>query len=145
MATIQHRYPFLLVDRILELEPGVRAVGLKNVTRNEWFFNGHYPDYPIMPSMLIVEHTAQVGCALLLSCPGYEGKLGVFAGIEGLEFLRPIVPGDQLVSEVILQRLSGRAGKIQVTTRVGNEVIMTGKCTFLLIPDPTHQPALVAP
>lgn len=142
MATIQHRYPFLLVDRILELEPGKRAVGLKNVTVNEEFFNGHFPGNPIMPGVLIVEHAAQVGGILLLATTGNEGKLALFAGIEEMKFRRRVVPGDQLITEVTVLRVSGRAGKVQVVCRVDGEVAAEGRYTFMMVPDPVQAEAL---
>lgn len=139
MQTIQHRYPFLLVDRIIELEPGVRAVGLKNVTINEPFMPGYFPGNPVMPNVLIIEHAAQVGCALLLSLPSYRNKLGVFAAIENVEFHRAVTPGDQLITEVVMLRLTGRAGKIRVACRVGDDPVMEGQYTFLLLPDPSYK------
>ena len=139
MATIQHRYPFLLVDRILELEPGKRAVGLKNVTFNEHFFPGHFPDNPVMPGVLIVEHAAQVGGILLLASTGNEGKLALFAAIDEMKFRRMVVPGDQLITEVEILRAGGRAGKVHVTCRVDGEVAAEGQYTFMLVPDPNQQ------
>jgi len=139
MATMQHRYPFLLVDRILELEPGKRAVGLKNVTYNENFFPGHFPNNPIMPGVLIVEHAAQVGGILLLTSTGNEGKLAMFAGIDEMKFRRTVVPGDQLITEVEILRASGRAGKVHVTCRVDGKVAAEGRYTFMLVPDPVQQ------
>ena len=138
MATIQHRYPFLLVDRILELEPGNRAVGLKNVTVNEQFFTGHFPGNPIMPGVLIIEHAAQVGSILLLASTGNEGKLGLFAGIDEMKFRRKVVPGDQLITEVTILRLSGRAGKVRVECRVNGDMVAEGQYTFMLVPDPAQ-------
>src|SRR3954451_14460332 len=93
---IPHRYPFLLVDRILEVEDSKRAVGLKNVTANEEFFNGHFPDYPVMPGVLIVEALAQVGAVALLKPEENRGKLAFFAGIDKCRFKRQVKPGDQL-------------------------------------------------
>ena len=136
MAIIPHRYPFLLVDRIIELEPGKRAVGIKNVTRNEEFFNGHFPGNPIMPGVLIVEHAAQVGGVLLLSTMLDQGKLALFAGIDEVKFRRKVIPGDQIVTEVTLLRVGSRAGKVAVVSRVDGEVVAEGQYTFALIPDP---------
>lgn len=139
MATIQHRYPFLLVDRILELEPGKRAVGLKNVTFNEHFFPGHFPNNPVMPGVLIVEHAAQVGGILLLASTGNEGKLALFAAIDEMKFRRMVVPGDQLITEVEILRAGGRAGKVHVVCRVDGEIAAEGQYTFMLVPDPNQQ------
>ncbi|OPZ83345.1 MAG: 3-hydroxyacyl-(acyl-carrier-protein) dehydratase FabZ [bacterium ADurb.Bin429] len=135
MATIPHRYPFLLVDRILELEPGVRAVGLKNVTMNEDFFNGHFPGNPIMPGVLIVEHAAQVGGVLLLTSTANKGKLALFASIEEMKFRRQVVPGDQLVTEVTILKVGSRAGRVRAVCRVGEQVAAEGEFTFVLVPD----------
>ncbi|MDQ4105725.1 MAG: 3-hydroxyacyl-ACP dehydratase FabZ [Actinomycetota bacterium] len=110
-ALIPHRYPFLLVDRIEELEPGVRAVGVKNVTQNEPFFQGHFPDYPVMPGVLIVEAMAQVGAVGVMVNEEYRGKLALFAGIDNVRFRRQVVPGDVLTMEVDIERLKGRIGR----------------------------------
>jgi len=136
MKKIQHRYPFLLVDRILELEPGKRAVGLKNVTINEEFFQGHFPNNPIMPGVLIVEHAAQVSGILLMTTAGYEGKLAVITEIESVKFRRRVIPGDQLITEVTILRISSRCGKVAIISRVGDEVAAEGKFTFMLASDP---------
>lgn len=130
MRVIPHRYPFLLVDRILELEPGRRGLGLKNVSANEPFFQGHFPGRPIMPGVLIVEALAQVGAVVLLSLPEFQGKLGLFGGIDGCRFRRMVVPGDQLLLEVRLERLRGRVGKAAATARVGTEVAAEAELTF---------------
>jgi len=134
-ATLQHRYPFLLVDRILELEPGVRAVGVKNVTVNEDFFNGHFPGNPVMPGVLTVEAMAQVGGILLLCTTGNEGKLAFFAGIDKMRFRRPIVPGDQLVTEVRLLKVRGDIGRVSVVGRVDGQVVAEGEYLFVMRPD----------
>ena len=107
---IPHRYPFLLVDRIDELEPGVRAVGIKNVTQNEPFFQGHFPDYPVMPGVLIIEALAQVGAIGVMAGGEHANKLALFAGIDGVRFRRQVVPGDVLSMEVEIERLKGRVG-----------------------------------
>jgi 3-hydroxyacyl-[acyl-carrier-protein] dehydratase len=102
---IPHRYPFLLVDRVLELEPGQRAVGVKNVTMGDPFFQGHFPDYPVMPGVLIVEALAQVGAVALLTTAEYRGKLALFAGIDKVRFKRQVKPGDVLRLEVELAQV----------------------------------------
>jgi len=134
-SILQHRYPFLLVDRVLELEPGKRAVGVKNVTINEAYFNGHFPGNPIMPGVLIVEAMAQVGGILLLASTANEGKLAFFAGIDKLRFRRPVVPGDQLVTEVTLTKAKGDVGRVSVVGRVDGQVVAEGEYLFALRPD----------
>jgi 3-hydroxyacyl-[acyl-carrier-protein] dehydratase len=131
-SVLQHRYPFLLVDRVLELEPGKRAVGMKNVTINEAFFNGHFPGNPIMPGVLIVEAMAQVGGILLLATTGNEGKLAFFAGIDKLRFRRPVVPGDQLVTEVEITKQKGDIGRVAVVGKVEGQVVAEGEYLFAL-------------
>ncbi len=131
---IPHRPPFLLVDRILELEPGEKAVGLKNVTIDEPFFLGHFPHYPVMPGVLIVEAMAQVGAVALLSKEENKGKLAYFAGIDGLRFKKQVVPGDQLKMEVIITRLRGSIGKGEAKAYVGEELAVSGEFTFGLGP-----------
>ncbi len=94
---LAHRFPFLLVDKVTELEPGKKAVGVKNVTINEWFFQGHFPNEPVMPGVLILECMAQVGGIAILSAPENKGLTGYLVGIEKARFRQPVVPGDQLV------------------------------------------------
>lgn len=129
---IPHRPPFLLVDRILELEEGVRAVGLKNVTMNEPFFTGHFPGHPVMPGVLIVEALAQVGAVAILKVEANRGKLAFFAGIDGVRFRGQVVPGDTLTLEVDITRLKGTIGKGQATARVGDKVVAEGELMFAL-------------
>ena len=103
MKILPHRYPFLLVDRVTEMEPGKRIVGLKNVSMNEQFFPGHFPDHPVMPGVLIIESMAQVACilAILSSDESTRSKVTYFVGIDNARFRRPVVPGDQLRLEVV--------------------------------------------
>jgi len=134
-SILRHRYPFLLVDRVLELEPGKRAVGLKNVTVNEPFFVGHFPGNPIMPGVLIVEAMAQVGGVLLLATTGNEGKLALFAGIDKMRFRRPVLPGDQLRTEVNLLKVKGGIGRVGVVGTVEGEIVAEGEYLFALLPN----------
>jgi 3-hydroxyacyl-[acyl-carrier-protein] dehydratase len=133
MAIIPHRYPFLLVDRILELEPGVRAVGEKQVTINEPFFQGHFPDHPIMPGVLIVEALAQTGCVAALSLPEYKQKLAFFAGIDGVRFRKPVYPGDTLRLEVQFDRIRRGIGKGKGKATVDGQLVCEGEIMFALI------------
>jgi 3-hydroxyacyl-[acyl-carrier-protein] dehydratase len=129
---IPHRYPFLLIDRILEVEAGKHAVGIKNVTMNEQFFTGHFPGYPVMPGVLIVEALAQVGSVAMLMLEANRGKLGFFAGIDGFRFRGQVVPGDTLTLEVNITRLKGAIGKGQATARVGDKIVAEGELMFAL-------------
>ncbi|WP_066070583.1 3-hydroxyacyl-ACP dehydratase FabZ [Neobacillus soli] len=129
---IPHRYPFLLVDRILEVEDGKRAVGIKNVSANEEFFNGHFPDYPVMPGVLIVEALAQVGAVAMLKKEENRGRLAFFAGIDGCRFKKQVKPGDQLRLEVEIVRLRGPIGKGKAVATVDGELVCEAEITFAL-------------
>lgn len=133
-AVLPHRYPFLLIDRVTELEPGVRARGIKNVTINEWFFQGHFPGQPVMPGVLIVEALAQVGAVALLSQPEYAGRIVYFAGIDGVRFRRQVVPGDTLSLSVELTKLRGAIGKGRGEARVEGALAAAGEFTFAIAP-----------
>ena len=132
MGILPHRYPFLLVDRILELEPGVRAVGIKNVTANEPQFQGHWPDNPVMPGVLILESMAQVGGIVLLSLVEDTDLLALFGGVDKARFRRQVVPGDQLRFEVELIRRKGPIGKVNAVATVDGEVAAEAELMFAL-------------
>ncbi|MCS6861897.1 MAG: 3-hydroxyacyl-ACP dehydratase FabZ [Abditibacteriales bacterium] len=135
-AILPHRYPFLLVDRIIELTPGERAVGVKNVTADEYFFPGHFPHHVVMPGVLVLEAMAQVGGVLMLSMEQNKGKWAYFGGVDKVRFRKPVVPGDQLVTEATLLQSRGDVGLIRVIGRVGGEVAAEGECLFVLRPVP---------
>jgi 3-hydroxyacyl-[acyl-carrier-protein] dehydratase len=132
MEIIPHRPPFLLVDRILEIEEGVRAVGLKQVTINEPFFQGHFPGQPIMPGVLIIEALAQVGAVALLSQPEHRGKVAYFARIDGVRFRKPVTPGMSLHLEVTLDKMRGPVGKGKGVAKADDAVVAEGEFTFAL-------------
>lgn len=129
---IPHRYPFLLVDRILEVEEGKKAVGLKNVSANEEFFNGHFPDYPVMPGVLIVEALAQVGAVAMLKKEENQGRLAFFAGIDNCRFKKQVRPGDQLRLEVEIVRTRGSIGKGKGIATVDGELVCETDIMFAL-------------
>lgn len=133
LSTLPHRYPFLMIDRIVELVPGVRAVGIKNVTANEPQFTGHWPENPVMPGVLMLEAMAQVGGVFLLSDVDSEGKTAYFAGMDGIRFRRTVVPGDQLRITAELVRRKGGMGKVAIVARVGDEVAVEGEFMFALV------------
>ncbi|MDD2433046.1 MAG: 3-hydroxyacyl-ACP dehydratase FabZ [Clostridia bacterium] len=129
---LPHRYPFLLVDRIVELEEDQRIVGLKNVTGNEPFFQGHFPEKPVMPGVLLIEALAQTGAVLVLSKPENKGKIAYFARIDNCRFRRQVVPGDQLRLEIEVVRLRGPVGKCKARALVGEQVACEAELTFAL-------------
>jgi 3-hydroxyacyl-[acyl-carrier-protein] dehydratase len=135
MSILPHRYPFLLIDRVIEMEPKQRIVAIKNVTVNEPHFTGHFPDYPIMPGVLTVEAMAQAGGALLLTeIPDRADKLMVFTGIDEARFRRPVVPGDQLRIEVTVLNWRSRAVKMQGVCTVDGKVVADATITCQLVP-----------
>jgi 3-hydroxyacyl-[acyl-carrier-protein] dehydratase len=132
MRIIPHRYPFLLIDRVTELEPGKRVVAVKNVTANEPQFTGHFPERPIMPGVLMVEALAQTGAVVVLSLPEYHGKLALFAGIDECRFRRTVLPGDQLTLTVEVEKLRGMFGRARCTATVGDEVAVEATISFII-------------
>lgn len=130
---LPHRYPFLLVDRIISIDPGKSIVGMKNVTANEDFFNGHFPGQPVMPGVLIVEAMAQVAGVLFLSQPDNKGKTPFFCGIDKIRFRRPVVPGDRLDMTAKVLKLRGNTGKVEAETRVDGKLVTAGELMFQMI------------
>ncbi len=144
MAILPHRYPFLLIDRVVEVERKRRIVALKNVTFNEPFFQGHFPDYPIMPGVLLVEAIAQAGGALLLNeIPDRGDKLMVFTGIERAKFRRPVVPGDQVRIEVDVLNWRSRAVRMQGNAFVDGKLACEAIVMCQLVP--RRRPSVVQP
>ena len=130
MNIIPHRYPFLLVDTIEELEPGMRALGKKCVSVNEPFFQGHFPGNPVMPGVLIIEALAQVGAVAMLSQPEFQGRTAYFAGIDKARFRQKVVPGDVLMMETEIIKVKGPVGIGKATARVNDKVAAQAELTF---------------
>jgi 3-hydroxyacyl-[acyl-carrier-protein] dehydratase len=132
---IPHRYPFLLVDRIVEIEYGRRAIGIKNVTMGDHFFQGHFPTHPVMPGVLIVEALAQVGAVALLGMEENRGKMALFAGIDGVRFKRQVIPGDVLRLEVEVGKMRRGVGIGNATATVDGELAAKGQLMFAVVDD----------
>ncbi|MCI9277418.1 3-hydroxyacyl-[acyl-carrier-protein] dehydratase FabZ [bacterium D16-50] len=132
MEIIPHRYPFLLIDTIEELEPGVRGVGRKCVSMNEPFFQGHFPGNPVMPGVLIIEALAQVGAVALLSQPEWKGRTAYFAGIDKARFRQKVVPGDVLTLETVILKVKGPVGVGKAVAAVNGKVAAEAELTFAL-------------
>lgn len=133
MQILPHRYPFLLVDKIVYLEKGKKAVGIKSVTANEYFFQGHFPGRPIMPGVLIVEAMAQVGGVLMLACEEHKGKLAYFMAANNIKFRRTVVPGDQLVIEVVSGKIRSKTGTVHTKASVNGKVVAEAELMFALV------------
>lgn len=135
MDFLPHRYPFLLIDRVVEIERAKRIVAIKNVTINEPFFMGHFPGYPVMPGVLVVEAMAQAGCILLLSeIPNREDKLVLFTGIENAKFRRQVTPGDQLRLEVDVLSFRPRQGRMEGRAYLGDKLACEATLTCAMVP-----------
>ena len=132
LRLLPHRYPFLLVDRIVELEPGKRAVGRKQVTANEPHFTGHFPDRPIMPGVLMVEALAQTAGIAVVTLDEHRGKLGLFAGIDDCRFKRLVLPGDTLRLEVTVEKLRGMFGRLRGVATVDGEVAVEATLSIVI-------------
>jgi 3-hydroxyacyl-[acyl-carrier-protein] dehydratase len=132
MRVIPHRYPFLLIDRVLELEPGKRVVAIKNVSANEPQFTGHFPERPIMPGVLMVEALAQAGAVAVLSLAENRGKLALFAGIDACRFRRTVLPGDTLRLEITVEKLQRMFGRAQASATVDGEVAVEATLSFII-------------
>jgi UDP-3-O-[3-hydroxymyristoyl] N-acetylglucosamine deacetylase/3-hydroxyacyl-[acyl-carrier-protein] dehydratase len=133
MSLLPHRYPFLMVDRVLELVPQRRVVGIKNVSINEPFFRGHWPGMPIMPGVLIVEAIAQAAGVLIAASISRAGKLALIASIDGIKIRRPVVPGDQIVLEVVGQRLKANSAVVAGTAKVAGMLAAEARIRFVII------------
>lgn len=132
MDIIPHRYPFLLIDTIEELEPGVRAVGKKCVTMNEPYFQGHFPGNPVMPGVLIIEALAQVGAVALLSQPEWKGHIAYFAGIDKAKFRQKVLPGDVLQLETTIYKMKGAVGVGKAVATVNGKMVAEAELTFAI-------------
>jgi 3-hydroxyacyl-[acyl-carrier-protein] dehydratase len=146
MAILPHRYPFLLIDRIIESSPRKRIVAIKNVTINEPFFQGHFPEYAIMPGVLVVEAIAQAGGVLLLpEVPEHETKLMVFSGIDRARFRRPVVPGDQIRIEVDVLNWKPRAARLEGKVYVEKKLVCEATIMCQVVPRPGKSTAASEP
>ncbi len=131
---LPHRYPFLLIDRILEIDQKeLKAIGIKNVTANEPFFQGHFPGKPVMPGVLITEAVAQVGACLILSLDQFKGKIPYLAALDNVRFKRPVVPGDRLVIEVHITNVKRNVGKMDARAVVDGKVVFEGQMMCSLV------------
>ena len=135
LSILPHRYPFLLVDRVLECVPGSHIKAYKNVTINEPFFQGHFPQYHVMPGVLIIEALAQVGAVTMLSMPENKGKIGLFGGIKNARFRRQVTPGDVLELECTILKQKGPVAVTEAKATVGGQLAVSAELTFALAKD----------
>ena len=133
MNFLPHRYPFLLIDRVLEFEPQKRLVAIKNVTMNEPFFQGHFPGHPLMPGVLIVEAMGQLGGLLLSQKLEHTGKLAVLLSMDKVKMRQPVVPGDQLLLEAVTVRVKSRTGHVRCKAFVGEKLAAEADIKFMLV------------
>lgn len=129
---IPHRYPFLLIDRIDELEPGKRALGVKCISANEMQFMGHFPQQHVMPGVLIIEALAQVGAVAILSLEANKGKIAYFAGIKSAKFRQKVIPGDRLTLETELIKVKGNIGVGKAVAKLGDQIAVEAELTFAI-------------
>ena len=145
LGLLPHRYPFLLIDRVVEFESGKRLVAIKNVTINEPFFQGHFPGYPIMPGVLVIEAMAQAGAIIMMSeLPDRDKKLAVFTGIEKAKFRRPVTPGDQLRIEVSVLAMKSRLGRMEANAYVEGKLACQATLTCSIVPKVREEAAAPA-
>ncbi len=135
MKILPHREPFLFVDRIIKLEYGKHATGIKNVTINDYFFKGHFPGRPVMPGVIIIEAMAQVGGVMMLAPEENRGKLAFFMAINNVKFRKPVIPGDQLVLEVEAVKVKSRTGQVRGKALVDGKVVAEAELMFALVED----------
>jgi 3-hydroxyacyl-[acyl-carrier-protein] dehydratase len=134
MEILPHRYPMLLIDRILELEPLKRAVGYKNLTMNEEFFQGHFPGNPLMPGVLMIEAMAQLGGTMILASGDFAHYTPYLTGIDKLKFRRPVIPGDRLMMECNMLRSKRNMGWIEASARIEDNLVCSGELMFSVVP-----------
>jgi 3-hydroxyacyl-[acyl-carrier-protein] dehydratase len=136
LTCVPHRFPMLLIDRVLELTPGKNVVALKNVTINEPFFQGHFPGHPVMPGVLILESMAQAGAMMMLNAPELRGTISFLTTVDKAKFRHPVVPGDQMIIHAEMWRLRGKMGKIKAHVDVDDKPCAEAELGFMLAVKP---------